>query len=259
MGFWSSLVNSTAQVTHWLSNNAGSIKKAAEVIFKVAGVPLMTEEELAEEGGNILPTLKSHLHGVEKKLLTKAVEGFPQPKVPAGYTLKVVDLAALWPTPSAHKDIKVVPEIGIDINKLLTYEKVPTSAGSPPEDAIREENLALAIKQDPDSLQAGGSYNSATLSVQWNGSRGVATIMSDAVTDMLKRAQGQVKFSEPAVVDGTRFKYQFRSSTEMGPAEVAGMLSSSTSFVIGPPPEKDPHRLTRMPTVRVSNLQTFIS
>ncbi|KAH7166433.1 hypothetical protein EDB81DRAFT_918870 [Dactylonectria macrodidyma] len=330
MGFWSSLVSSAAQVAHFVSNNAGSFKAAARVIANIAGVPVITEEELAEDGGNILPSLKSSLDKAEDTLLAAATAYFPQPTATAGRTLKTIDLPALWPTPTSTQNTKVIPEIVMDINRFLAIERFPVTGGKDGQDigqqvanhlfnppanmataldsdllynpvnvsigknssitggmvfyriplgnpgsykawhshlrlyylssaedraTIREENLALVIKQSSISTKPSGSYNSATLSVQWTGSRGVAAIMSKAVGEMLND-NPQIKFNEPAVIDGTRFKYQFSTIIETGPADVAAELSKAIGNAL-PKPSTD-HPQPRMPTIKVSNLQTYI-
>lgn len=102
---------------------------------------------------------------------------------------------------------------------------------------------------------ATGPYNSATLSVQWTGSHGVAPIMTKAVQQMLSD-EDNILFTGPAIIDGTRFKYQFRIPVEQGPAEIAAKLSRAITKSL--PKVGVDNGTPRMPTVKVSNLQTFI-
>ncbi|KAI1115837.1 hypothetical protein F5Y14DRAFT_449642 [Nemania sp. NC0429] len=175
-------------------------------------------------------------------------------------------MPALWTTPSTGlNNPKVISGINMDINRLLACERIPTSnnddenpadigasianqlfvapqservldggnfhynpafrntrgvallcpfaylCSGKDEEAFALRKLTLAIKQGPDNWQVGKSYNSTTLSVQWNGARAV-----DKVT-----------FLTPAVIDGIRFKYQFRTDINTGPAEVAAALSAA--------------------------------
>ncbi|CVK96333.1 uncharacterized protein FPRN_12286 [Fusarium proliferatum] len=131
MGFWSSLVNSATQVAHWVSNNAGNIGEAAKVVAGVIGVAAMTEDELAAEGNNILPTFHSHILKAEDKLHAVAKKEWKNPVVANDEYVKTVDLPGLWPSPGGTVDNpKVVPGISIDINKLLVLKNIPNNMKS---------------------------------------------------------------------------------------------------------------------------------
>jgi hypothetical protein len=123
--------------------------------------------------------------------------------------------------------------------------------------AFQDEKFALSVQQGPGNIKPGDFFNSTTLSVQWSGARAVAQIMSKAVQQMFYDSQGKITFLKPAVIDGTRFVYQFQSGITMGPADVAAALSAAIGNAL-PAPDKD-HPEPRMPTIKVSNLQTYIS
>ncbi|WKT53609.1 hypothetical protein QSH57_004193 [Fusarium oxysporum f. sp. vasinfectum] len=334
MGFWSSIVNSASQVVHWVSNNAGNIGKVVDIVGKVAGAVALTEEELAAEGNNILPTFYSNVIKAEKALVAKAKDEFPIPNNGADAVIRTAELSGLWPTPGTAKNPKVIPEIAIDINRLLALKRIPTnitgSDGQPvdvgaliaeqlfvpstksaedespvfcnpvsivdqktkktiikggmvsyklplgnknfeawhshirlhhlssadEERILREERLALAVRPGSTNVKPGAPYNVATLSAQWNGTRAVAPIMSQAIQKLVDDSQGDIQILGPAVIDGSRFKYQFKTSVETGPAEVAAQLSTVLSRSLPEPTGK--HPLPRMPTIKVSNIQTFI-
>ncbi|MCJ1432891.1 hypothetical protein MMC27_002249 [Xylographa pallens] len=338
MGFWSSLVHTAVQVTHWVSNNAGSIASAASTIAQIAGVVALTDEELAAEGDNILVKMNHYVDKAEGKLKGVADSIFPQPPVPSGSSLQVVDMSALWPSPGTSEgDNMIPPELGLDINRLLAIHGIPNTFGqnegddqqtdvgqalaiqlfvpadqkhkvgdniyynpvsltpqnsqspsisggmvfypiplgnpgshaawhshlrfyyihsSQDDRVLREERRALSIEQGPSEVSTDEAFSSATLSVQWQGARAVAKIMSDAVNDIQATSLRKISILKPAVIDGTRFKYQFKIPTAMGPAEVAGALAASLGKAM-PPPSAD-HALPRMPTIRVANLQTYV-
>jgi hypothetical protein len=334
MGFWSTLVHTAAQVTHWVSNNAGSIASAASTIAQIAGV---ADDENAAEDDNPLVTMINNVDKAEGQLNSIATTVFPQPVVPSGYSLQVVDMPALWPTPGTSKgDANIPPEISTDITRLLAINGIPVTNGKsegndqqidigqtianqlfvPPNDkckvgdniyynsasflekvpsptisggmvyyqiplgnpgthaawhshirlyylhsvpsdkVLQDERRALSIKPFPSKIPADQAYSSATLSVQWEGARGVADVMSRAGKDLLTQPHSEISISLPVITDGTRFKYQFQIPTKMGPAEVAGALAASLGKVL-PDPSPD-HPLPRMPAIRVANLQTFI-
>ncbi|CVK96332.1 uncharacterized protein FPRN_12285 [Fusarium proliferatum] len=121
---------------------------------------------------------------------------------------------------------------------------------------FREEKLALAIKPGLTNLNTAGAYNITTISAQWNGSREIAPRMSEAVQKVVKDSKGKVTVLGPAVIDGTRFKYQFRTDVSVGPAQVASQLSTALSAILPDPTPQNP--LPRMPTIKVSNVQTYI-
>ncbi|KAF5555382.1 hypothetical protein FMEXI_1553 [Fusarium mexicanum] len=335
MGFWSSLVNSATHAVHWVSNNAGNIGDAAKVVAGVIGAAAMTEDELAAEGNNILPTFYSHIVKAEGKLLDAAKDNLKSPVVANDEHVKTVDLPGLWPSPGGTiDDPAVIPGISIDINKLLVLKNIPNNlksddgqvrdvgesianqifnfsraepidkdsaifkipvevlhlgkpfigggmvaykiplgnAGSfdawhshvrlhyiyddAAEKKFREEKLALAIKPSPTNIDAAGAYNLTTISAQWNGSRGIAPQMTAAVQKVVDDAKGKVTVLSHAVNDGTRFKYQFRTAVSVGPAQVASQLSTALSAVLPDPTPENP--LPRMPTIKVSNVQTYI-
>ncbi|TRX88146.1 hypothetical protein FHL15_010944 [Xylaria flabelliformis] len=332
MGFWSSLVNTAAQAAHWVANNAGSIAKVASVIANVTGKAAMTEEEMAAAGDNILPRLRADIEDAEEELKSQAVEKFPTPN--SGGRITTVGMPALWKSPSGGQNYpKVVPEIAMDINRMLALEGIPNTLGkaapidvgaslaeklfappefqrsladgklfwngaeeivegklritggvvfyqiplgnpgsheawhayirlhyisSPKEDKeLAEERLALAIKQGPSQWREGQSYNSATLTVQWNGTRAVDKITSAAVQKLVDDSNGKVRFLKPAVIDGTRFKYQFQTAVEIGPAEVAAALSTALDKSMKSPSPDHPQ--PRMPQIRISNMQTYVA
>ncbi|KAF5011456.1 hypothetical protein FDECE_2445 [Fusarium decemcellulare] len=260
MGFWSTLINSSMEATHWLTNNAGSIAQAVGVVTQVASSLPLAENDIDVEEDNVFPPSKSNIENAEKALGDAADNEFKQPPLSDDSDVRAVTLVALWPTPSSAQNPKVIPEIGMDINKFLASEKIPVSAGdgnsvdigeeianqlfNPSPDfknasdtviqfnkvdihigksssitggmafyqiplgnpgtykawhshirlfyklsnddkrTFQQEKTALAIKQHQGnsvSTSPGGSYNSATLTVQWNGSSGVANIMSTAI------------------------------------------------------------------------------
>lgn len=293
----------------------------------------MTEEDFAAEGDNGLPRLMSAIGQAEDMLRDTAIAIFRHPTLASGMTVKTVDLGALWPTPGSADALKVIPEIAMDINKLLAYNRIPNTLGtgakltdvgeqianqlfnhttikthehpsvlfntvdvlyngrviitggmifykiplgnpgnheawhshtrlhyvssSNSDKEFQDEKLALAIKQTPSNIKSGDPYNSTTLSVQWTGACGVAPITSKAVQTMLDNSKGNITFLRPALIDGTRFIYQFKTATTMGPAEVAAKLSAALSDTITAAGEGHPQ--PRMPTVKISNMQTFIS
>ncbi|KAI0182710.1 hypothetical protein EV127DRAFT_491713 [Xylaria flabelliformis] len=331
MGFWSSLVHTAAQAAHWVANNAGSIAKVASVIANVAGKAAMTEEELAAAGDNILPRLKADIEDAEDELEIQATDQFRRPN--SGGSIITVGMPALWKSPSGGQNYpKVVPEIAMDINRMLALEGIPTNLGkdsedvgaklanmlfvppefqrtladgklfwnaaefkvddklritggivfyqiplgnpgsheawhayirlhyisSPKEDKeLAEKRLALAIKQGPSQWREDESYNSATLSVQWNGARAVDKITSAAVQKLVNDSNGKVRFLKPAVIDGTRFKYQFQTAVDIGPAEVAAALSTALDKILTAPSPDHPQ--PRMPQIRISNMQTYVA
>ncbi|QGI99749.1 hypothetical protein CEK26_012818 [Fusarium fujikuroi] len=337
MGFWSSLVNSASQAVHWVSNNAGNIGDAAKVVAGVIGAVAMSEDELAAEGNNILPTFYSHILKAEVKLSEVAKEKLGSPVTANDENVKTVDLPGLWPSPGGTvENPTVVPGISVDINKLLVLKNIPNNikssngqvqdlgelianqlfdfqqavpldkdsaiftipvnilnektkkpiigggmaaykiplgnAGSfdawhshirlhyiyndADERKFREEKLALAIKPGPTNTETAGAYNITTISAQWNGSRAIAPQMTEAVKKVVKDSKGKVTVLGPAVIDGTRFKYQFQTAVSVGPAQVAAQLSTALSFVLPDPTPENP--LPRMPTIKVSNVQTYV-
>ncbi|KAF5716013.1 hypothetical protein FGLOB1_2790 [Fusarium globosum] len=337
MGFWSSLVNSATQVAHWVSNNAGNIGEAAKVVAGVIGVGAMTEDELAAEGNNILPTFHSQILKAEVTLSEVAKKKLGSPVTANDENVKTVDLPGLWPSPGGTvQSPTVVPGISVDINKLLVLKNIPNNikssngqvqdlgelianqlfdykradhldkdsaiftipvdirhektskpiigggmaaykiplgnAGSfdawhshirlhyiyndMDESKFREEKLALAIKPGPANTETAGAYNITTISAQWNGSRAIAPQMTEAVKRVVKDSNGKVNVLGPAVIDGTRFKYQFRTDVSVGPAQVASQLSTALSAILPKPTPQNP--LPRMPTIKVSNVQTYI-
>ncbi|KAI1166407.1 hypothetical protein F5B18DRAFT_648841 [Nemania serpens] len=118
------------------------------------------------------------------------------------------------------------------------------------QEAFVQRKVALAIKQEPTHLRVGESYNATTISVQWNGARGVDKIMSKAVQKMIDDLSGKVVLKKLAVIDGTRFKYQFCTDVTVGPTEVAAALSAALDKTMEDPDKSHPQ--PRMPTVRVA-------
>ncbi|GAP90068.1 hypothetical protein SAMD00023353_4301050 [Rosellinia necatrix] len=328
MGFWSTLVHGVTNALGWIGENAGSISKVIGAVVGAAGVRAMTEEEIAAEGNNVLPVLKSHIEAAEKNMKEEADRLFPAP----AKARATVNLPALWTTPnSGSASLKVIPEIGMDVNRMLACEGIPTALGTedpidagrtianqmfvppPPgvalapgefhhnavdvrvgsssrisggivyypvplgnpgshqawhshtrlyyepsiaeEKALAERKRALAIKRAPANLRAGASYNSTTVTVVWTDSREVDKITSAAVQNLINGSHGRIELPEPAFNDGTKFNYQFRTDVNMGPAEVAGALSTAIENLL-PPSENG--RVPRMPTVGVSNLVTYV-
>ncbi|KAL8947328.1 MAG: hypothetical protein Q9222_006377 [Ikaeria aurantiellina] len=126
------------------------------------------------------------------------------------------------------------------------------------DEAIQAERKSWMVMAKPMSeiRPEGGSYNSVTLSVQWNGARSVAPLMKKALDTMLKDRKSKIELMAPAVVDGTKFTYQFHSDTNMGPAVVAAKMSGAVTEVL--PPVTDTHSLPRMPDIKIENMATFI-
>lgn len=92
--------------------------------------------------------------------------------------------------------------------------------------------------------------------MQWNSSRAVDKIIFKPIRKLFDDLAGKATFLKPAATDRTRFKYQFRIDVRIDPAEVvAGALSAALDKTMQDPDNSHPQR--RMPTVRVSNLQTF--
>ena len=113
------------------------------------------------------------------------------------------------------------------------------------EKEFKAQKLALSFKQGPIMFKVGDSYNSATIPVQWTGTASVAPIMSTAVQNVIKDSQGDITFLKPALIDRSRFKYQFQTNPSKGPAEVVALLGMAIGSAL---PENSP--LPQMPTIK---------
>ena len=118
-----------------------------------------------------------------------------------------------------------------------------------------EDQKNLAIQPLDSQIDLEAPYNSSTISVQWNGVRGVGGVMTKSVNKLLADNR-YIKFLPPKVVDGPRHTYQFKTTTNIGPAEVVSAFSSAISDVLNPP--SDTHPMPRMPVISLENTATFL-
>ena len=129
MGFWSSLVDGVANAGSWVVNNAGSIFSAVSTVAKVAGI-VVTEEEIAAEGDNVVGTLHSVMDQAARKLKKKAKTSLKLTATASDQIrLGPFDLSALWPTTTTRDAPRVAPDLSADINRFLSLHKLPTVVG----------------------------------------------------------------------------------------------------------------------------------
>ena len=132
MGFWSSLVDTAANVGDWVANNAGSIASAASTIAKVGGLVLAAEDITQDD--NILASLAEHIDRASGALAKLVKTEFPAPVVTSDSGAPQVggpfDLPALWPEPTSAASAQVPPVISGDVNKFLALKRIPNSLGT---------------------------------------------------------------------------------------------------------------------------------
>lgn len=159
------------EAANWVSNNAGSIATAAQVIASIAAAGGDEDEFLADESGNVLPGMVVALDKNQGTMLQLAVKNIPIPEPAQGKLLGgPYDLPGLWPAPGvklsgATSALKPAPEIGIDVNKFLTLSRIPNVAGTGKDAMDIGEAIATYMFANADQKIQDNKYNTLPFSV----------------------------------------------------------------------------------------------
>jgi hypothetical protein len=118
-----------------------------------------------------------------------------------------------------------------------------------------KQKRMLSVKPRPSGLAAGASYNTATVSAQWSGAKNVPMIMSQAVHAVQQLTNPTFTYLPPAIIDGTKYTYQFQMSTDVGSAAVLGAFSNAIHGLLSPT-GADP--LPAMPVTKIESQGTIV-
>ncbi|KAI1265886.1 hypothetical protein F5Y18DRAFT_30527 [Xylariaceae sp. FL1019] len=135
-------------------------------------------------------------------------------------------------------------------SSLRLFCKVPDSEMK----SIREERKKNSIPVIKSTVKPNEPFNQTTISVTWNGTKDTDALTAKAVSKLVEDASGDITYVAPPYKDGSKYKYQFKSSTETGPGEVMAAFSTALGSVI--PKVKDTPPM--MPNLKISQMATLL-